>query len=130
LSETIRLFQAETLSQVRGVSTLDVRNLFPPCKGRARLASLGIKSSAACFKLGQSGSGSDMPRLSDTSSPRGGRLCQGTGRHPGRRAADPRRPHPHGEARRLGAEGPRAGRAGPHHGRGGWHHRRPLPGAV
>ena len=50
LAETIRLFQAETIAQVRDRFTLGTRELFRPCKGRPRVSILGVRTNAACFQ--------------------------------------------------------------------------------
>ena len=50
IGEAIKLFQAETLKQVQCRFTADVSHMFAPCKGRARLSCLGIKTCTPCFQ--------------------------------------------------------------------------------
>ena len=50
IGSTIKLFQAEVLQQLRDRFTADVRQLFAPCRGRSRLACMGIRTSVACFQ--------------------------------------------------------------------------------
>ncbi|WP_353239581.1 hypothetical protein, partial [Limnohabitans sp.] len=50
IRETVTLFREEVLGQIRRCLTADVRNLFAPCRGRARFATLGVRTCTACFR--------------------------------------------------------------------------------